>query len=78
MSDGSLVERFHERLADVTADLIVHGESIVETIPGEHVTFRLIFESDMDRLTRELEHAGYEVWFTCEVDGVEHRLAARR
>lgn len=39
-------------------------------------SFQEIFALPMDKLTYELEERGFNVWFTCEVDGVEYRLAA--
>lgn len=44
---------------------------------GRSVSFADIFCSDIDAKTYRLESQGYRVWFTCEVDGVEYRLAAR-
>lgn len=37
-----------------------------------------IWLPDIEKMTRQLEYNGYRVWFTCEVDGVEYRLAARK
>lgn len=39
-------------------------------------SFREIYMSEMDRLTRDIEQWGFHVWFTCEVDGTEYRLVA--
>ena len=41
------------------------------------VSIAEIFRSEMDALTYRLESQGYRVWFTCEANGVEYRLAAR-
>lgn len=42
------------------------------------VSFADIFTSGMDAATYRLESQGFRIWFTCEVDGVEYRLAARK
>jgi hypothetical protein len=55
----------------VTADAMMLAEQ-------RTVSFADIFCSEMDAMTYRLESQGYRIWFTCEVDGVEYRLAARK
>jgi hypothetical protein len=55
------------------------GETVVPLGPEDGAPeMRMIFMSDMDFKTYELEKQDYHIWFTCEVDGIEYRLAARK
>lgn len=75
----SLIERYQNAVVEISSQMLAHGEAhfIVESA-GHELTFTMIFESEMDLLTHQLERDGLRIWFDCEVDGVEYRLAARQ
>lgn len=54
-----------------------YGDVFFQMPEQAETTWKLVFQSEMDLITEDLERAGYHIWFTCEVDGIEHRLAAR-
>lgn len=71
----------HDILGDVFAfvDRYSRDKPILVRLPeGADVTWQSIFQSDLDHMTHLVEQSGYRVWFTCEVDGTEYRLCARK
>lgn len=62
-----------ESVNKIIQELYDKGHIILE---APSMQFRLLWESEMDYLTHGLEDHGYKIWFTCEVDGAEYRLAA--
>jgi hypothetical protein len=73
-----MLPRYEHALARAWADMFTTGQHTFVAAPGVEATFAAIFETEMDRLTHQLEREGFRIWFDCEVDGVEYRLAARR
>jgi len=64
----------HDPLSDIF-DMV---EYLDRNDPRGWETWASIYEPEIEKLTKQLERSGYRVWFTCEVNGTEYRLCARK
>lgn len=64
---------------DVALDSIREkiGDILVPNLHPCSPSWHIMYLSDIDHDTELLERQGYKIWFTCEADGYEVRLAAR-